>query len=89
MPLLGPESGSESGSISDSPTASRAGALAIAKYLAETRARSGDLVIPPDVVEFIQAEFIRLRREGLGVGAGGQKIEVGEADLRNWMRMGR
>lgn len=63
--------------------------IGIASYLARARAASRDLVIPAEVAEFIQTEFIRLRREGLGTGPDGEKIAVGEADLRNWMRMGR
>lgn len=82
MPLMGLEPASPS-------PAANADLLSIARFLAQTRAASGDLVIPSDVAEFIQAEFIRLRKEGLGVGKSGERIEVGEADLRNWMRMGR
>lgn len=82
MPLLGLEPVPEPATQLPAP-------LDIAKFLAQTRARSGDLIIPPDVAEYIQAEFIRLRRDGLSRGADGRRIEVGEADLRNWMRMGR
>lgn len=82
MPLLGLEPASETATQLPAPHG-------IANFLAQTRARSADLIIPPDVAEHIQAEFIRLRREGLGRGADGRKIEVSEADLRNWMRMGR
>lgn len=63
--------------------------LGIARYLIQSRAASARLEIPANVAEFIQAEFIRLRKEGHGVDAKGEKILVGEADLRNWMRMGR
>jgi predicted transcriptional regulator len=61
----------------------------IASYLAQARAASRELVIPADVAEFIQTEFIRLRREGLATAPNGEKLAVGEEDLRNWMRMGR
>ncbi|KAJ9111092.1 hypothetical protein QFC19_001290 [Naganishia cerealis] len=59
------------------------------KSLLPSRAASSRLEIPTNVAEFIQAEFIRLRKEGLGVDAKGDAIPVGEVDLRNWMRMGR
>jgi hypothetical protein len=81
MPLLGLEPPSTATTEHDTQ--------GIAQFLVRTRAASGDLVIPSDVAEFIQAEFIRLRKEGLGRGTDRKKIEVGEADLRNWMRMGR
>ncbi|KAJ9093418.1 hypothetical protein QFC21_006449 [Naganishia friedmannii] len=83
MPLLKPDDAAHPGP-STAPNY-----LGIATYLVHSRAASSKLEIPANVAEFIQAEFIRLRKEGHGVDAKGEKIPVGEADLRNWMRMGR
>lgn len=84
MPLLKPDDTPQ-----PEPTTTPPNYLGIAAYLVQSRAASARLEIPATVAEFIQAEFIRLRKEGHGVDAKGEKILVGEADLRNWMRMGR
>ncbi|KAJ9121232.1 hypothetical protein QFC24_004907 [Naganishia onofrii] len=84
MPLLKPDDTPQ-----PEPSATPTNYLGVAAYLVQSRAASARLEIPATVAEFIQAEFIRLRKEGHGVDAKGEKILVGEADLRNWMRMGR